>query len=46
MAIPASIEKNIALPGVEQANFVKYLTAANLPISNSKTIATNRYIIF
>ena len=39
MAIPASIEKNIALPGVEQANFVKYLTAANLPISNSKTIA-------
>ena len=39
MAIPQSIEKNIALPGVEQANFVKYLTAANLPISNSKTIA-------
>jgi len=39
MAIPQSIEKNIALPGVEQANFVKYLTEANLPISNSKTIA-------
>jgi len=39
MAIPQSIERNIALPGVEQANFVKYLTAANLPISNSKTIA-------
>ena len=39
MAIPASIERNIALPGVEQANFVKYLTAAQLPISNSKTIA-------
>ena len=39
MAIPKSIERNIAMPGVEQANFVKYLTAANLPISNSKTIA-------
>ncbi|GAF95567.1 unnamed protein product, partial [marine sediment metagenome] len=39
MAIPQSIERNIALPGVEQANFVKYLTKANLPISNSKTIA-------
>ncbi len=39
MALPLSIEKNIAMPGVEQANFVKYLTDANLPISNSKTIA-------
>jgi len=39
MAIPMSIERNIALPGVEQANFVKYLTDANLPINNSKTIA-------
>jgi len=39
MAIPLSIERNIAQPGIEQANFVKYLTEANLPISNSKTIA-------
>jgi len=39
MALPLSIERNIAMPGVEQANFVKYLTDANLPISNSKTIA-------
>ena len=39
MAIPMSIERNIAMPGVEQANFVKYLTDANLPINNSKTIA-------
>jgi hypothetical protein len=29
MAIPQSIERNIALPGVEQANFVKYLTNTN-----------------
>jgi len=39
MAIPISIERNIAQPGLQQANFVKYLTDAELPISTSKTIA-------
>lgn len=39
MAIPMSIERNIANPGMEQANVVKFLTRANLNISNSKTIA-------
>ena len=38
MAIPMSIERNIAMPGVEQANFVKYLTDANLPINKGDRV--------